>query len=177
MWRRSKVSSLRFVLREFDAVSARVCSRSLASMQCSRRACDARDGAADAQPLSQGARFARFGRAARESAEPSFLRGAREALQMNGRCRARVQRLDRRLAVRVDVRDGLPSGRSRRGFERTNARTRRILASAVRVTALILHAEAFPAGLFAALRPARWCCYAFCSCVSHDAPGSPRCPS
>ena len=24
------------------------------------------------------------------------------------------------------------------------------------------------------MRPARWCCYAFCSCVSHFWPGSPR---
>ena len=39
---------------------------------------------------------------------------------------------------------GLPAAAAAVDLERTNARTRRILASAVRVTALMLHAEAFP---------------------------------
>ena len=39
---------------------------------------------------------------------------------------------------------GFPAAAAAVDLERTNARTRRIRASAVRVTALMLHAEAFP---------------------------------
>ena len=126
MWRRSKVSSLRDFRVSVDAVSL-VCvfssSRRRASLRSGassprRRRVDAQSVTAAGRTDSSAAICAResavFFISCRRVGALQRCERARRSYCGSGRRRARVQRLDRRLRVRIDVSNRLASGRGRR---------------------------------------------------------------